>query len=137
MKKIEIVKSYGKKRIKVSTINEEPSLTQQAFKEDTDVNIVLERYMKTGEIQLSKKQGFYGDVSEIPDLTQATEIVAKAQQAFDSLDAKIRYEFKNDPRLLMQFLQDPKNKQRGIELGLFNKPEISAEGTAPQATHGE
>lgn len=123
MKQISETTSYGKKRIRVMTINEEPSLTQQAFKEDTDVNIILERYMKTGEINFKPKQGVYADVSEIPDLTQAIDIVSKAQQAFDSLDAKIRYEFKNDPRLLMAFLANPQNKQKGIELGLFKAPE--------------
>lgn len=127
MKKIEIIGEGRTQRIKVSTINEQPSMTQQAFKDDVDVNIILDRYMKTGELNLKRKQGIYADVSQLPDLAKAVEVVQTAQKAFDALPSKIRFEFNNDPRILMQFLKDPKNKQRGIELGLFKAPEVSSQ----------
>lgn len=130
MKQIKEIKSkdgYVIRR-KVITINEEPSLAIQAFKEDCDVNIILDRYMKTGELPQTRQQGIYADISEIPDLTQAIQIVKSAEDAFMSLPAKTRLEFENDPRKLLHFLQDPKNEQRGIELGLIEPKPVKEDG---------
>lgn len=120
MKQIKLEETKYGKRIRVATVNKEPSLTQQAFKEDCDVNIILDRYMKTGELP-KPRHGWYGDVSEIPDLTQALEIVSSAQSMFDALPAKVRYEFHNDPRRLLDFISNPKNQERAIELGILEK----------------
>jgi phage internal scaffolding protein len=100
--------------------------------------------MKTGELP-TPRQGFYADVSEVPDLTQALNIVQQAQQAFDSLPAKIRYEFHNDPSQLLKFISDPQNKERAIELGLIEKkqqevvpePSTASEGSKDGQTQGE
>lgn len=134
MKIIEQKKSHGKQRIRVATKNEQPSMTQQAFAEDCDVNIILDRYMKTGELP-KPRQGVYADVSEVPDLSEAIQIVQQAQTAFDSLPAKIRYEFHNDPTKLLNFIADPKNKEKAIELGLIEaKQEVKLE--PPTASEG-
>lgn len=120
MKQIIETTSYGKKRIQVITINDEPSMTQQAFAEDCDVNIILDRYMKTGELP-KPRQGIYADVSEVPDLTQAIQTVQTAQKAFDDLPSKVRFEFQNDPTQLLKFISNPNNKDRAIELGLIEQ----------------
>lgn len=136
MKIIEQKKSYGKKRIRVATENFQPSMTQQAFAEDCDVNIILDRYMKTGELP-KPRQGVYADVSEVPDLTQAIQIVQQAQSAFDSLPSKVRYEFNNDPAQLLNFISDSRNKEKAIELGLIeNKKQEDLAPQPPTASEG-
>ncbi|AZL82952.1 internal scaffolding protein [Apis mellifera associated microvirus 25] len=110
----------GTKRIQ--TINEEPSKTEQSFQKECDVNEIIRKYMKTGQItHMARNQGSYADVSEIPDLHSAMIQVSQAQQAFDSLPAELRKRFGNSPVAMVEFLQNPKNDEEAIELGLKTK----------------
>lgn len=120
MKKIEIRKN-GTKR--VFTVNEEPSKTDPSWKDECDANNIMANYIKTGQIRhLAKAQGLYADVSEIPDLGTALDQVTKAQFAFDSLPSDLRSRFGNSPISFIQFLQDDKNKDEAIKLGIIKPP---------------
>lgn len=108
--------------LRIQTINEEPSLAQQQFKEECDVNHIMKKYEQTGQIyHVNRKQGVYADLSNLTDYRQMLADVQKAEEAFQSLPAKVRYEFGNDPSKLIHFLQDKNNKSKAIELGLIEK----------------
>lgn len=109
-------------RRRVQSYNYEPSMTEQQFAKDADANYIMSQYINTGRDPFIKKQGYYADISEIPDLSQALDQVTKAQSAFDSLDSKVRTRFGNSPAELLKFLQDPENTQEGIKLGLLAAP---------------
>ena len=114
-------------RVRVSTVNDAPSLTQQQFKDQCDVNKIIAKYKTTGEwTHLTKKGGVYADVSSIKDYHQSLQKVLDANNAFAALPAQIRNRFQNDPAQLLAFLQDPKNHAEGVELGLFEKPKPPA-----------
>lgn len=119
-------------RKKVVTINELPSKTDPSWQKDCDVNHIMTKFMKTGQINhLAKKPGNYMDVSEIKDLPEALMQVKSAENAFYSLSAAVRREFDNDPVKMVQFLQDPANNERAIELGLkVGKAEKPSEAEA-------
>ena len=132
--------------IDVGTVNGEPTLTQQQFKEECDINNIMARYQNTGEFtHLTRKQGVYGDFSEIKDYQTMLQTVLEADAAFASLPAKMRLRFQNDPAQLLEFIQDPKNTEEAISLGLMepkpqpaqkiqndpNDPKKSAEPTKP------
>lgn len=111
----------GSKRI--STINNEPSKTDQQWKDDVDVNSILRKFQKTGQLtHFAKVQGQYGDVSNIPDLDQAMQQIVDAKEAFQGLPSAIRARFGNDPSQMLQFLQDTSNDDEAIKLGLKTKP---------------
>lgn len=119
--KIVEMRPNGTKR--VYTVNDGPDMTDQSFKDDADVNFIVKKYLKTGQItHLSQRIGRYMDVSELPDLQTALTTVHNAQAAFMELPAELRKEFDNDPVKLVSFLQDPANKEKAIELGLVEKP---------------
>lgn len=119
MKKIE-TRSNGTKR--VFTVNDEVSRTDQSFDKDVNVNYIMAKYLKTGQIDhLTKNRGIYADVSQITDLLTATEQVKKANHAFNSLPAEIRKRFGNSPVSMVEFLQDPKNDTEAIKLGLKSR----------------
>lgn len=123
MKCIE-VRPDGSKR--VYTINNEESRTQQQFKDDVDVNNIIAKYKKTGQIMhLNRKAGVYADLSNITDYATMVNQTFEAQKAFMTLPAEIRRRFDNDPGKLVAFLQDPKNLEEGIKLGLYEKPKAS------------
>lgn len=119
-------------RVQVRTINNEPSKTDQSMKDECDVNEILRKYMKTGQINLPNQHGQYLDVSDIQDLHLALTQVNEATQAFDQLPPEIRRRFGNSLTELVSFLDDPQNNEEAIKLGL--KVLTNPDGTPYQAS---
>jgi phage internal scaffolding protein len=100
---------------------EEPSLAQQHFKDECDINTILERFNITGLLPQSPLSPLYGDFSGIGDYHTALNRVIAAQDEFEALPAQIRARFNNDPAQLIEFLQDENNRSEAEELGLVDK----------------
>jgi len=110
-------------RLKVQTVNTEPSKTQQQFSEECDINNIMKKYVSTGEfLGHIKTGGIYADFSDIQDYQSMLDTVIYADQAFQTLPAPVRAKFRNDPGSLLTFLQNPANKAEAIELGLIERP---------------
>lgn len=96
------------------------SRTQQSFKEECDVNRIMAKFRKTGEINhLNEHNPSYGDFATGLDFHTAQLAVADAQADFDSLSARIRAKMDNDPAKLLAFVADPENLEEARELGLI------------------
>ena len=127
-KTIDVIKKEGSQlvfkrddgSIGVMTINEEPTMTQQQFKEEVDINNIMEKYIKRPDptIFVRNGKGVYGDFSNAKDFQSSLNQILEAEDAFMSLDARIRARFENDPHKLFEFLNDRKNLDEAIELGL-------------------
>lgn len=120
--------------IRMQTLNDKPSVTDQSFTDDCDVNKILKRFMKTGQ-QLPPITGQYADVSEVPNLDTALSQLNQAQSLFDALPAEIRRRFGNSPVELVNFLQNPLNREEGEKLGLL-KPQPRTASTEAAETAG-
>lgn len=95
------------------------SRTKQSFKDQCDINIIMARYNKTGDLtHISQAIPQYGDFSNVPDLHGAMNQVRDAQAEFLLFPAKIRDRFGNDPDQLIQFMSNPDNLKEAVELGL-------------------
>jgi phage internal scaffolding protein len=105
---------------------EEPTRAQQHHKDECDINVILERFGKTGQLPVNAISGTYGDFSGVHDYHTALNTLIAAESEFDGLPAKIRARFDNEPAKLIEFLNDPKNKDQAIELGLVNRPITSS-----------
>lgn len=103
----------------IGSVNEEPSMTQQQYKESCDINNIIKQYAQTGELPLSNKVGQFLDVSNVQDYQSALTTVYEAQKAFDQLPSNIRSRFENDPNQLIAFLEDDKNHNEAQKLGLL------------------
>lgn len=102
------------------------SMTKQEFKDDCDVNVILKRILKTGEMpKFMSSSGTYGDFSEMPSYREAMDIVNSARDLFMELPAEVRLRFENDPQALMDYLADPKNDEEALRLGLRVKVDIA------------
>lgn len=96
-----------------------PSMAQQHFRDECDVNRILAKYQKTGLIEhVNKFGGEYADLSAVPDFQDALNSVIAAQDAFDSLPSKLRKEFGNDPAAFLDFVHNPDNKDEMVKMGL-------------------
>lgn len=100
---------------------EEPSLAQQHYKEECDINTILQKFNVTGLLPESPISPRYGDFSGIGDYHTALNRVIAAQDEFEALPAQIRARFQNDPAQLIEFLQDETNRPEAEELGLVEK----------------
>jgi len=105
----------------------EPSLTQQQFKDECDVNKIMERYQQTGQwtdnFKMPKRQPLAGDFSEFPDLMEASNFMLEVQEAFMEIPAIIRKRFDNDPYQFLEFMENPENIEEARQLGLAPMPE--------------
>lgn len=106
------------------------SMTQQHFLEECDINSIMAKYRSTGvftHVQAQAAQ--FGDFSEVPDYQSGLNYIMEAQDLFDSLPARVRERFGNDPAQFIRFATDERNIKELRELGLA--PE-EAEAPKPQ-----
>lgn len=100
-----------------------PSLTQQHFKDEADINKIIARYNRTGVLvdPTTPRSGdaLFGDFSEVKDFSDAQNFICMAKEAFMELDSSIRRRFHNDPAELIAFLNDPSNIEEGRKLGIY------------------
>lgn len=104
------------------TCPEEEGKTQQSFKDECDINEIVRRFGLTGEIPENWRMPVSGDFTGVTDFHSAMNLVRAAGDAFMELPAAIRAEFRNDPGELLAFLEDDKNREKAVSLGLIPKP---------------
>lgn len=100
---------------------EEPTLAQQHYKEECDINTILQKFSISGILPEAPLSPRYGDFSGIGDYHTALNRVLAAQDEFEALPAPIRARFENDPAKLIEFLEDENNRPEAEELGLVVK----------------
>lgn len=101
----------------------EPTLAQQQFKDNANVNMIVETYARTQDDSLLQvSQPVYGDFSDSVDFYEAHRRVIQAQNDFNNLDARIRRRFDNDPGQLLDFVSNPDNRDEAVSLGLIVPP---------------
>ncbi len=106
--------------IESGLVCEEPTRAQQHHKDECDINVILERFGKTGQMPVNAISGTYGDFSGVHDYHTALNALMAAEDEFAALPATIRNRFENDPSNLIQFLDNPENKTEAESLGLIN-----------------
>jgi phage internal scaffolding protein len=115
--------------LRLATKNENPSKTQQQFKDECNVNNIIAKYKKGVPItHLNNKTGVYADFTEIGSYQEALGKVIEADKAFNDLPSTLRSKFHNSPQELIDYLNDKDKIQESIELGLRVK------GKEPETT---
>jgi phage internal scaffolding protein len=103
------------------------SLTQQQFKEEADINTIVDRFMKTGHLPDPVSMPQYVDYEGIFDFQSAMNVVRQADENFMRMDAKVRARFHNSPQEFLEFFANPANYDEAVRLGLAvpGKPQES------------
>lgn len=96
-----------------------PSLTRQEFAADADINTIMAQYEASGVIShINKTPPAHLDVTDVPDLQNAIQLIRDSEVAFMTLPAKTRLEFDNDPVKFIDYAQNPDNIEKLREWGL-------------------
>ena len=114
---------------------EDASLAQQHYKEECDINTILQKFNVTGLLPESPLSPRYGDFSGISDYHTAMNRVLAVQDEFEALPAQIRARFENDPAQLIEFLENSDNRPEAEALGLVEKAAaevVEAAKTTPE-----
>lgn len=142
----ELRTAYGPKLVVNTDPGEGPSLAQQQFKDATDINNIMKKYVRTGVIDhVNRFEAWYGLVDG-QTFTESMFTVANAQNMFNELPAAAREKFDHDPAKFLDFVKDAgdgSKDQMLSELGLLDpaaqfyqpkeEPEPLPEPPAPAA----
>lgn len=114
-------------RHRVQTDMSGESRTKQSFKEECDINVIMRRYEATGILPgaLDASQMRYLDCTGA-DFQEAQLLVAGARTLFAELPARIRERFMNDPQRMLEFVENPKNREEAQQMGLVKPDAIPA-----------
>lgn len=111
----------------------DPSLAQQQFKDECDINVLLTRFAITGQLPSGVRAPQYGDFSAVTDYHSALNAVIEADRSFMEMPADIRSRFNNDPGAFVEFCSDPGNHDEAVKLGLVlptRSSAVQAEGAS-------
>lgn len=110
--------------------------TQQNFKEECDINTLVERFGIGYKMPEGLVAPQYGDFSNIGSFHEALNQIAAARETFEALPANVRDRFQNDPGRFVDFAIDSKNAKELVDMGLaIKRPEAPEEKPAtPLAT---
>lgn len=96
-------------------------MTEQGHKKECDVNEIIKKYDKMGVItHVNKIEAKFGDFT-VGQFQEMQNQILEATSMFNSLPSDIRKRFANDPGKLLDFMDDPNNREEAIKLGLIDK----------------
>lgn len=98
-----------------------PSMTQQHFADETDINQIIRRAVATSDYSIfspNKRAEFY-DCSTFEDYQSSVNFLNDIEDDFASLPSHVRREFGDDVDKYVSFMTNPENMSRAVELGLL------------------
>ncbi|UIB81450.1 internal scaffolding protein [Flyfo microvirus Tbat2_130] len=109
----------------------EPTLAQQQFKEDSDINTLVKRFGITGEMPQLDRIPMNDDFVPIMDYHSAANALLSAKQEFMKLPADVRTRFDNDPGKFLDFTSNEANREELGKMGLLKQPVGPVPGGQP------
>lgn len=102
-------------------VSSRPSRTNRDFASDSDINVIVSRFLKTGLLPTVSSVPQFADLTAIPRGTDALLAIRRAQASFERLPLSIRDALGHDMSKFESWLNDPANKDLALKYG-FLKP---------------
>jgi len=134
----------GQKRVQIFFNRDEDKLNGKSadrckpeFHKATRIEAIMKKALRTGLVDV-RQDAVYGDFSSGNDfLTQQNRII-QMKQYFDSLPSDTRNFFANSPQNYLDWVLNPSNREKAIEMGLIKRPKPPAsEPEKPVVSHKE
>lgn len=137
-------------RLRVRTINEEPSMTVQSDRHKSEMKEILRKYEAVGIVDhLRNVDMQFLDVSEFTDYADMARQLKVAEQQFQDLPSKVREIFNHSVHEWLDAAHDPEKleaiRPKLEEMGLIAKRPVAAsqspdsspaDQTSPEAESG-
>lgn len=110
-----------------------PSMTQQQFKDEADINYIVSMYDSSGVMPTFHGDGqptqpVFGDFASLPDNAQEMyNRMIEAKNNFDNLPLAVRKRFNYDPAAFLEFVDNPENLDDLVAMGLATKTAIESD----------
>jgi phage internal scaffolding protein len=110
-----------------------PSMTQQQFKDEADINYIVSMYDSSGVMPTFHGDGqpaqpVFGDFASLPDNAQEMyNRMIEAKSNFDNLPLEVRKRFNYDPAAFLEFVDNPENLDELVAMGLATKTVIKSD----------
>lgn len=108
---------------KTATFNAKPTLTQQHFREETDINEIVAKFIRTGQVKVVQLPPLFEDFGEeIFDYQSALNQVSAARASFEAMDPKVRDAFNNNPQQFVASIDewlaetDPVKREQNLKV---------------------
>lgn len=104
------------------------SRTDPQYELESDPNTIVARFLKTGDLNeliQNRRETITGDFSMVHDYFSAMCLVREVELAFGAFPYKTREMFDHDPQKMLDFIADPKNEEKCIELKLYSRERIA------------
>lgn len=96
----------------------EPSLTQQSFRDECDINVLVARFGLGAPLPQGMVPPVFGDFTGVDDYQSALNAIMAADERFMQMPAQVRSRFGNDPQQFVEFCSDENNRDEAVKLGL-------------------
>lgn len=120
----------GRLRPRVQHPVDPVSLTQQHQAKEADINNVVGRHLASGgtlnnlvDPRATRNPIFGNFVPGAMGFHEAQNLVIETQSKFDTLPARLRSKFNNDPFMMLRWLEDPRNLAEAQKLRLVPDPD--------------
>lgn len=105
----------------------DPGLTEQHPAGQLSIEYLLAKHCAGGQT-LTIPESEFMDLTNIPDYQTCLMAVQNINTLFHSLPLKVRSAFGEDPSLFMDAVEDPSQRDRLIELGVFKPMDGALKG---------
>lgn len=114
----------------------DPSLTQQHFTDDANINVIAARFGITDIPLHALDPNLFRDTTNDPELRDVLDAQHTAREYFMALPAKMRRRFHDSPQELWDYVNDPENHEEAIRLGILAKAPTPEDGARSAQQHG-
>ena len=107
---------------------DKPSLVQPQFKDSTDINLMIKRALG-GDMSVFRSRGNMVDASNAPEsYHEAMNIVARAEQAWDSLPDSVKRAYGNAAIFVQEYEKSLMEPPKASETAASDKNDSHPEG---------
>lgn len=118
-------------------ITTKPTLAKQSFKDESDINNIMARYVRNGQIPtVNPNKPTYGFAPEY-DFKEAMDLVNNMTSNFDEMPEQIKAQFGYSPAKFLEFVENPENASKMADMGLLRETTNAPSELLKNAANGK
>jgi len=126
-----------RKRVTFKAPEDEIVRVEQSHKDIVEINNIVKRHGIDLLQKVAAMQTFEYDDNPNNDFQEVMNAVIKASNSFEAIPSAIRKQFDNNPAKFMDFIYNPDNAEKMVEMGLAKPPPPKTEPIEVRITNSE